>query len=326
VMATKNPLSFLMTLPALLMFAAAGQAGTIAPNACGPVVVTPCMAANLTGPILITDPAQLQYQIVLNNGGIQGTLGAGGASSSYQDGNGMLAADPNAVIAQNAANTAALLLAGNAPIAPNPGGALVVTNSTTTYITGTFVDTAFSQRVDQYQTTIEALLNGGSSVFQQTFNLPFSDPAVQAAVAQADLILAGDGAVAGPPTLASNVTSLLGDQFSYLTTGLSLTGAQEVTVFTTFGPNSIAVGENGSDLFTVIPGQSDINVNSENFYATDRNVTDTSTYLTSQTYSIDGLTGPSSAVPEPGTAGLLICAAFCCFGTTWRKVAGKIRG
>ena len=299
----------------------------IAPNACVQVVVTPCMAANVNGPILITDPGQLQYQIVLNSSGIQGTTGAGAASSFYSDGNGFLAADPNAAIAQNAANVAALLLVGNAPVASNPGGALVVTNSTTSYLTGAFVDTPFTERVDQYQTTIQALLNGGNAVFQQTFSLPFSGAAVQAAIAQADLILASDGAAAGSPTLTSTVTNVLSDQISYLITGQSLTGAQEATISTTFGPNSIAVGEDQSDLFTVIPGQSDINLNTENFYATDRNVTDTVTYLTSQTYTINGSPAPpGSEAPEPGTAGLLICAALCGVGVRRLRAPGKVFG
>jgi hypothetical protein len=80
---------------------------------------------------------------------------------------------------------------------------------------------------------------------------------------------------------------------------------------TTFGPNSIAVGDNLGDLFLVLAGQEDINVNTENFYATDRNAITTSTYLTTQTYDIDGTT-TTSTVPEPGSwlmggAGLLAC-------------------
>ncbi len=56
-------------------------------------------------------------------------------------------------------------------IAPNPGGSIVVTNSTTSsYI---YVDTPVTDRVDNYSTTVLALLNG-NQVFSETFSAPFS--------------------------------------------------------------------------------------------------------------------------------------------------------
>jgi hypothetical protein len=298
-------------LLALLAFAALGSAAN-EPNACAPVLVTPCMVADNTGPIQISNPAQLLFQIAdLNNNGQYWGSYSGG-TGIYWDVSGLtLPADPTSFIQQDAAAATALLALGSsATSAPNPGGQTVVTNSTTSYFTNAFVDTPVAVRVDQYQTTIDALLNGGQ-VFQETFGLPFSDPAVQAAVAAADAILAGDSASYGSPGLVFNSTSLAGSQLTYVTTGESATGAVEITGMDTFGPNYIAVGDNLGDLFFVLPGQLDINVNTENFYATDRNAITTSTYLTTQTYDIDGTT-TTSTVPEPGNwlmggAGLLAC-------------------
>src|ERR1017187_2465128 len=59
-------------------------------------------------------------------------------------------------------------------VVANPGGNTVVTVSYTN--SPTLVNTPVSQSVNQYQTTLTALLNGGTSVFQQTFAAPFSDP------------------------------------------------------------------------------------------------------------------------------------------------------
>jgi hypothetical protein len=315
-------------LLALLAFAALGTAGPVnEPNACGPVLVTPCLVADNTGPIQISTPAQLLFQIVQQASGQYWGLSSSGNGTTgvYFDASGLtLAADPGASAQQNAAAVTALLASGSAPIAPNPGGATVVTNSTSSYLTGAFVDTPVAARVDQYQTTIDALLNGGQ-VFQETFGLSFSDPAVQAAVAAADAILAGDGASYGSPGLVSSSTSLAGSQLSYVTTGESPTGAVETTTLDTFGPSYIAVGDNLGDLFLVLAGQLDINVNTEVFYAADRNAITTSTYLTTQTYDIDGNT---STVPEPGSwsmggAGLL---AFMLAAWGKRTVAGRGAG
>jgi hypothetical protein len=306
----------------LLAFAALGRADTInEPNACAPTLVTPCMAADNTGPILISNPAQLTFQVVdlLSNGQFLGSstsADVNGAQGVYLDAKGLsLPANPNPFVLQDAAATTALLASGSAPIAPNPGGAVVVTNSTTSFLTGAFVDTPVAERVDQFKTTIEANLNGGPPVFQETFGLPFGDPTVQAAVTAADAILTGDGASVGAPVLGPHSTSLVGTQLTDVTTGTSATGAAEVTTMDTFGPNYVAVGDNISDLFLILAGQLDINVNTENFYATDRNAITTSTYLTTQTYDISGTTAGAS-VPEPTFLPLLLLGLIALVG--WR--------
>jgi hypothetical protein len=270
------------------------------------VVVAPCYIANLSGPVLITDPSQVNFTINVGVNDINGQ-NAAGATAVYYDANGGLAADPTPPQTQNQNNAAALLASGNAPIALNPGGPVIVTNSTTTYVSG-YVDTPVAQRVDQYSTTIEAVLNGGSTVYSQTFSVPYGDAAVQAAIALADSILAGDSATYGSPYQTANSTILTGSQLTYQVTGQSLSGAVEASTFSTFGPDYVAVGDNQSELFVISAGQIDINLNNEFFYNTDRNAITTNTYLTSQTYEIDGTT-QSPTVPEPKSALLLLAAA-----------------
>ena len=56
--------------------------------------------------------------------------------------------------------------AGSPCLEPNPGGALVVTNSATaSYVAQ---DTAVNQQVNRYLTTVQATVNG-QTVFQQTY-------------------------------------------------------------------------------------------------------------------------------------------------------------
>ena len=195
-------------------------------------------------------------------------------------------------------------------IAPNPGGALVVTNSTTASIS--YVDTPVTQRVDLYSTTVVALQNG-SQVFSQSFSAPFSDAAVQAAIVQADGILSGRGATFGAPALTSNNSVLQSSVTAPPPTSTclqaesigTLTGVQTTVTTTNLGPVTINVGDCQSDTFTVIPGQSDINVNTDIGWAVARNVVTTNTFLTTQTYVITGTGGTAgtAAVGAPALSG-----------------------
>ena len=158
------------------------QATTLYPNACQPVIVAPCYISNQTGPVLITNASQVGFTITTQNGlsGNTGVVGYfAGAVSTYSDPNGTLAADPVAPALADQAQ--ALALAGS-PITVDLVAQAVITNSTSSSTSG-YVDTPVTQRVDQYSTTIEAILNGGSTVYDQTFSAPYSDPSVQAAIA-----------------------------------------------------------------------------------------------------------------------------------------------
>jgi len=183
------------------------------------------------------------------------------------------------------------------------GGQIIVTSS----LTESFVaaDTPSTQQVNQSSTTLIAKLNG-LQIFSETFSAPFSDPGVQGAVTTADALLAGDGAVFGAPFLVFSLTSLNGSQVSYIETSESQDGTSSVTTTTTFGPAYVVgtpamVGGPGA-IALVVAGQEDVNINTNTEYAVDRNVITTNTFLTTQTYEIDSFT---SAVPEPGTLGLI---------------------
>ena len=62
--------------------------------------------------------------------------------------------------------------------APNVGGSVVVTSSTTSSFVN--LDTPLTQRLDQYSTTLRVTLNGTQTILLQTFGAGFNDPVVQA--------------------------------------------------------------------------------------------------------------------------------------------------
>jgi hypothetical protein len=206
----------------------------------------------------------------------------------------------------------------------NPGGSLVVTAS---YANDpTYLNTPVTQTVNDYQTTLTAILNGGTTVSQEIFNAPFGDPSVQAAILAADALFTSDGATFGSPTLTSNSTALQSSVLSYVATSPTfdvptllacgalnpvftcsgVTVMDTITTTTTFGPNTIMTGLGSSDEFDILAGQTAINTNSDYTYTVDQNAVTTNTYLTTQSYEIDGTTG-ASAVPEPGTWMLAGC-------------------
>ena len=196
----------------------------------------------------------------------------------------------DALLAVQSGLSSTLPACGNPPcLAPNPGGSQVITNSTTsTYVAQ---DTVVSQQVSHYSTTVKATL-AGQTVFQQPYAAAFSDPAVQAAVSAADAILTADGATPASPVQASSSSVLQGSQSSYVLTGdTTATGTPTVTDTVTFGPAAIAVGDNQTDVFIVLAGQEDINVNTNTEFFADRNVVTTDSYLTTQTYTIQGTGG-----------------------------------
>jgi len=215
-----------------------------------------------------------------------------------------------------------LLLAAalaQAAIAPNPGGAIVITNSTTSsYVTA---QTTVTQQVNQYSTTLKAILNGSQTVFQQTYAVAFSDPAVQAAVSTADAILTGDNASPSAPAQTSTSTVLQSSQVSNgpIVQSTTATGNTTVTDTDTFGPATIMVGDNQSDTFTVLAGQEDVNVNTNNEYYAYQNVTTTNTYLTTQSYTISGTAAAVSATPAPASWLLMLTGLAVAGLLTWLR-------
>jgi hypothetical protein len=206
-----------------------------------------------------------------------------------------------------------------AAIAPNPGTPTVVTNSTTSsYVT---VQTPVTQQVNQYSTTLKAILNGSQTVFQQTSAVAFSDPAVQAAVSTADAILTGDNANPSAPAQTSTSTVLQSTQVSNgpIVQSTTATGNTTATDVVTFGPATIMVGDNLSDTFTVLSGQEDINVNTDTEYYAYQNVTTTNTYLTTQTYTISGTAAAVSATPAPASWLLMLIGLAVAGLLTWLR-------
>jgi hypothetical protein len=158
-------------------------------------------------------------------------------------------------------------------------------------------------------------------VFQQTYAVAFSDPAVQAAVSTADAILTGDGASPSAPAQTSTSTVLQSSQVSNgpIVQSTQATGNTTVTDVVTFGPATIMVGDNQSDTFTVLAGQEDTNVNTDTEYYAYQNVTTTNTYLTTQTYTISGTAAAVSATPAPASWLLLLTGLAVAGLLTWLR-------
>jgi len=304
----KCPISPWIALAGLLLTAGLVQA---APPACGTQFQYSCSSATLGGYTVITPLAATgQTQIVGYNASsavvFNQTLPippSGTAASDNPTQQAVLQAD--ALVAAQSGLASTLPACGSPPcLATNPGGPSVTTNSTTSsYVTQ---DTPVSARVDQYSTTLSAVLNGTATVFQQTYAMAFSDPTVQAAVSTADAILTGDHATPSAPVQTSTSTALQGTQLSYVLTGdTTPTGNVTVTSTKTFGPAPILVNQNQTDDFLVLAGQVDTNVNTNTEYYAARNDVTTSTYLTTSAYTISG-TASVSATPAPASWMLLL--------------------
>jgi hypothetical protein len=204
----------------------------------------------------------------------------------------------------------------------NPGGSLLVSNST--LITTTFIDTPVNQRVDQYSTMLIAIINGTQTVFSDVLPVQISDPSAIAAILSADGILTADHATFGSPQLISTSVSQIGSQTDFSAIpqqvfdnfgnacGFAVNGVMDtvsVSTTTTLGPVTIPVGPCNTDQLSILPSQTDINVENIVDYFVPRTVTTTNTFLTSQTFEIDGATDLAD-VPEPATAGMILAGGL----------------
>ena len=200
--------------------------------------------------------------------------------------------------------------------------AQTTSTNTTTYTTSTktiYEDTynPLSLTVDEYSTEILALLNG-SIIYDQTFALAFSDPTVQAAVQAAEALLAADNATFGAPVLTSASTALAS---SVTANSAPVTTGTDVSFTTTMyiGPQTIMVGDNQSQSFTIVPGGIDYDtlVTSDVHQSID--VVTTNTYLTTQFWQIDGVTAPVSSVPDASSTGLMLGGSLVALGWFARR-------
>ena len=191
----------------------------------------------------------------------------------------------------------------------NPGG---TTYTTTSHISDTqYVNTPVSLTDHTYSTTLDALLNG-QSVFGMTFALPYSDPAVQAAVAQADALLAAGGASPSAPGLTSSLLTNLGSQTTTVQTGEtnnSVVDSTESLGPGTIGPVDPIAGGNVDPAhpvyFFILAGDVVFNFSTTTTTTIDQTVTTTAKDLLTQQYDITGPPRSAPAVPESSSFALL---------------------
>jgi hypothetical protein len=199
--------------------------------------------------------------------------------------------------------------------------------STPTSVSAAEVDTInttnVTQRVDTFSTELRARIGNGSFLYDQTFNVAFSDPTVQNAINAARNVLTGAGAVTitGPTQISSN-TSQVSSNTNRVQTNKQTTG----TVVGTrgfVGPQTIFTGNLGvcqsytlepvtnyPDLTgcslpgtqVVIPsGGIDIDTRIVTLVTISQTATTTNTFLTTAVYELDGfLPGtqpPATPVP-----------------------------
>jgi len=197
------------------------------------------------------------------------------------------------------------LIIGALPItafAANGGGGGTDT-STSTSSTLNIYDNSYltvSQQVNTYSTEIIGLMQGGSTLYDQTFNAAFTDAQIQAYIATVSGYLTGSGAssILGPTLLSDSISlvSSLASIGAPVITGSDSTGATTTYI----GPQTIMIGNNQSTPFTIVPGGVDIDTLYTSIIYQTITTTTTDKYLTSDVYELIGVPATTS-VPEPST-------------------------
>jgi hypothetical protein len=172
---------------------------------------------------------------------------------------------------------------------------------------------------------LRARIGNGSFLYDQTFNVPFSDPQVQAAITQAHNVLAGAGAVSftGPAQISSN-TSQVSSTTNTVQTGSSTQFFVSTTLF--IGPQTIPTGNlgicqsyvlNGANRptltgcvpggtpFNIVAGGQDFDTLTFSLVTISKTATTTNTFLTTAVYELDGFAqgSPPPATPVPPFSG-----------------------
>ncbi len=202
----------------------------------------------------------------------------------------------------------------------------------------TYNTTNVTQQVNTFSTELKARMAGGSYLFDQTYNVAFTDPSITAAIASAKSVLTGAGAVSftGPTQLSSN-QSLVSNAVNTVQTGSQSTPSVVTTAY--IGPQTIFTGNhgicpslavaqaastgNGCSLpgtsFPIAAGGIDYDTLEVNQVTISQTATTTNTYLTTQVYEIDGFAagvtptpiGPS-ATPIPSSLLLTLMGLAGC--------------
>ena len=212
-----------------------------------------------------------------------------------------------------------LLLSPAALLAQGVG---ITTNTTSTSRTQTFHTTNTATEMNNYLTRLTARIGAGPLLYDQSFNAQLTDPSVQTAIQQARTVLtnAGANSISGPNQQTTTRTLTGTSQTTVVTRtdttqaigvqlvvgpGIQLTGDLGLcTGLTTLPPSDgqglVPTGCPGGTPFTVLNGNQNVNVNTNTQSDIFQTVTTTSTYLTSQTYELNGAAAPAPpATPAP---------------------------
>ena len=194
-------------------------------------------------------------------------------------------------------------------------GSSNTTFSTSTSRTQTFQTTNKAVEVDNYLTRLTARIGSGPLLYDQTFNVQLSDPAVQAAILQARTILTNAGAVSiSGPNQQTNVKTPTGTSQSTVVNSTQTT--QDVGTEPVIGPGTALIGDRGlctgltgtaptrlptgcpgGTPFTVVVGTVNVNINTNTQSDIFQTVTTTSTFQIAQTYELNG----AAQTLPPGT-------------------------
>ena len=185
----------------------------------------------------------------------------------------------------------------------------ILTENTSAHTTSTaFLDTNLTATVNQssntYATELIAKLPNGTVVYDQTFNVAYTNAIVQVAVAQATAALTNAGAIgyAGPTEINASQTRVNSNSFTAtnaIGTGVSVSATLYI------GPTNILVGKNQSEPLTVPAGDEDIDTVTTTIVTNLLTTTNTATYLNSAAYVMTGMLGQADlsliarATPEP---------------------------
>jgi len=214
--------------------------------------------------------------------------------------------------------------------APRATAAVTATNTTNfTFSTVTiYTDTTanVTQQVNTYLVELKARMQGGAYLFDQTYNVAYTDPSIQAAITQAENLLTNAAAVSftGPTQLSSTQSTS-----SATVTGPYVVTATNVSTAVTeyVGPQTIMIDTNQSTPFTLLAGQVDFDaLTTTDVYQT-QTATTTNTTLTSQVYEIDGApAGVTPATPAPPPLLLALMGIAACGLFVFRKRMLRRRG
>src|SRR5579863_1832436 len=118
------------------------------------------------------------------------------------------------------------------------------TFTTSTAEIDSYNTTNATQQVNTFQVELKARMQGGAYLFDQTYNVAFTDPSFPAHITQARSVLSGAGAVSftGPTQLSSS-QSLVSSLVNTVQTGSQTTTVAGTVAF--IGPQTIFTGNHG---------------------------------------------------------------------------------